>query len=100
MDCQCIRSYSARDEEIRVVFEGKKLYPVCPGSGVDLFSLDDDNRIANLSWQPEQRQFKKRLEFVHQNHLQKVPAHLPTARSRTSSLSPARAKSRPSNWAS
>ena len=57
-DCQRIRSYSSRNEEIQVVFEGKKLYPVGPGPGVDLISLDDDNRIANLSWQPEQRQFK------------------------------------------
>ena len=57
-DCQRIRSYNSRNSAIQVVFEDKKLYPVCPGPGVDLFSLDDDNRIANLSWQSEQRQFK------------------------------------------
>ena len=57
-ECETIKSYSANNEEIKVVFEGKKLYPVCPGSGVDLLSLDDNDRIAGLSWQPEQKRFK------------------------------------------
>ena len=58
-ECETIKSYSASNEEIQVIFEGKKLYPVCPGPSVHLLSLDDKDRIACLSWQPDQKRFKK-----------------------------------------
>ena len=58
-DCRNIKCYSTGSEEVKVIFKGTRLDPVCPGPGLDLLALDPDDRIMTMYWKSKEGRFSR-----------------------------------------